>query len=59
MNYGYVRSRRVSREAQGQDMIRLCRKEGAITEDLGELFALPFAVRELTLPSFLRENTFA
>lgn len=59
MNYDFVRSRKFSREAEGQDVTRLYRKERAITESLGELLALPFAVREFTLPSFLRGHIFA
>lgn len=59
MNFDYVRSRKFSREAQGQDVIRLYRRERTITESLGELLALPFAVRELTPPSFLRGHAFA
>lgn len=54
-----VRSRKLSREPQGQDVIRLNEKEKAITEKHGELLALAFAVKELTLGSVLRGHTFA
>lgn len=54
-----MRSRKLSREPWGHDVIRLYEKERAIMEKLGEFLALTFAVKELTLDSFLRGHTFA
>lgn len=54
-----MRSRKLSREPQRQDVIRLYEKERPIPEKLGELLALTFAVKGLTLGSFLRGHEFA